>query len=136
VGATPPRLKVKRILMVPKLIGSGFPPSPSRLRRAGTVQACPGAIGCRYEIIVTFYELGFPSAHLDRPGLGQGFNGYKRWTQLILLIKIQNTRRIPLGETVLLTGRRQNRFDMSGSGISTLNVEPPGPDLILHCSII
>jgi hypothetical protein len=32
-------------------------------------------MGYGYKIIFTFYELGFPSAHLDRPGLGQGFKG-------------------------------------------------------------
>jgi hypothetical protein len=39
------------------------------------VQARPGATGCGYKIIFTFYELGFPSGHFDRAGLGQGFKG-------------------------------------------------------------
>ena len=84
----------------PKLIGSRF-----------RVQARPGlrlvayasesATGCGYEIIFTFYELGLPTAHLDGPGLGQGFKGYNRWTLLTILIKIRNTRHTPLGETAL-----------------------------------
>jgi hypothetical protein len=36
------------------------------------VQACPGAIGCGYEIIFIFYVLGYQSPHLVRPDLGQG----------------------------------------------------------------
>jgi hypothetical protein len=43
------------------------------------VQACPGATGCRYEIAFIFYGLGFPSPHLDMPGLGQGFHS-RPWT--------------------------------------------------------
>jgi len=38
------------------------------------VQACPGATGCGYEIVFTFYEPGFTSPHFDMPGLGQGFS--------------------------------------------------------------
>jgi hypothetical protein len=48
------------------------------------IQACPGVMGYGYEIIFTFYELGFPSAHRDRPGLGQGLKGYKILILLIL----------------------------------------------------
>jgi hypothetical protein len=50
----------------PKVIGSMF-----------RVQARPGETGCVYEIAFTFYGIGFPSPHLDMPGLGQGFKGYK-----------------------------------------------------------
>ena len=32
-------------------------------------------MGGGYEIISTFFELGFPSAPLDRLGLGRGFEG-------------------------------------------------------------
>jgi len=58
-------------MFLPKVIGSRF-----------RVQACPGlrlvayasesATGCGYEIAFTFYEFGFPSPHLDMPGLGRG----------------------------------------------------------------
>ena len=48
------------------------------------VQACRGAIGCGHEIIFTFYELGLLSVHLDRPGLGQGFKGYKKLISVTL----------------------------------------------------
>jgi hypothetical protein len=41
------------------------------------VQACLGATLCNYEIVVTFYGLGYPSPHVDMSGLGQGFKGYK-----------------------------------------------------------
>ena len=33
-------------------------------------------------------DLGFPSPHLDMPGLGQGFKAYNRWILLTILIKI------------------------------------------------
>jgi len=49
------------------------------------VQARPGATGCVYEIAFTFYGIGFPSPHLDMPGLGQGFKGYK------ILMTVKNT---------------------------------------------
>jgi hypothetical protein len=62
------------------------------------VQARPGATGCVYETAFTFYGLGFPSPHLDMPGLGQGFKGYNRWELFILLIRIWNTRHTPLSE--------------------------------------
>jgi hypothetical protein len=39
--------------------------------------ASESAAGCGYEIAFPVYELGFPSPHLDMPGLGQGFKGYK-----------------------------------------------------------
>ena len=75
------------------------------------VQARPGlrlvayasesATGCGYEIVFTFYGLGFPSPHLDKLGLGQGFKGYNRWLLLTILIKIWHTRHTPLGETDL-----------------------------------
>ncbi len=48
----------------PKVIGSEF-----------WVQARPGATGCVYEIAFTAYGLDFQSAHLEMPGLGQGFKG-------------------------------------------------------------
>ena len=35
------------------------------------------ATGCGYAIIFILYRLGFLSPHLDMPGLGQGFKGYK-----------------------------------------------------------
>jgi hypothetical protein len=51
------------------------------------VQARPGlrlvayasesATGCGYAINFMLYGLGFISPHLDMPGLGQGFKGYK-----------------------------------------------------------
>ncbi len=50
-----------------KLIGSRF-----------RVQARPGATGCGYDIVIAYYGLGVPSPHLDIPGLGKGFKGYKR----------------------------------------------------------
>ena len=65
------------------------------------VQAHPGATGCGYEIVFTFYGLGFSSTHLDIPGLGQGFKGYDRWILLTILIKIWNVRHAPLSETDL-----------------------------------
>jgi hypothetical protein len=37
-------------------------------------QACPGATGCGYEIVITFYEPGFTSPLFDMPGLGRGFS--------------------------------------------------------------
>jgi hypothetical protein len=62
------------------------------------VQARPGlrlvayasesATGCGYEIAFIFYGLGFPSPHLDMPGLGQGFKGYNWWILLSIFIKI------------------------------------------------
>jgi hypothetical protein len=47
--------------MTPKLSGSRF-----------RVQARPDATGCGYEIIFTFYGLGFPLPHLDITGLASG----------------------------------------------------------------
>jgi hypothetical protein len=59
----PPRviLVLRASLPVPKVIGSRF-----------RVQARPGATGCGYEVIFTFYELGFPTAHLDRQVWARG----------------------------------------------------------------
>jgi hypothetical protein len=67
-----------------KLIGSRFRPALASLRAVGTASRKPAcklyrleaasesAMGCRYDIISTFYELGLPSAVLDRPGLCRG----------------------------------------------------------------
>jgi hypothetical protein len=66
-------LNVSLLLFKPELSGSRF-----------GVQACPGATGCGYEIVFTFYEHCFPSPHFDMPGLGQGFKGYNRWTLPVL----------------------------------------------------
>jgi len=52
-------------LLYPKLIGSRF-----------RVQARPGSTGCGYDIVIAYYGLGFPSPHLGKSGLGQGFKGY------------------------------------------------------------
>ncbi len=65
------------LMLVPKLIGSMF-----------RVQACPGATGCDYEIAFTFHGIGFPSPHLEMPGLGQGFKGYSRWMLLPILAQL------------------------------------------------
>jgi hypothetical protein len=54
---------------------------------------------CGYEIVFTFYGLGFQSPHLAMPGLGQGFKGYNRLTLLAILVKIWNNRHPPLDET-------------------------------------
>jgi hypothetical protein len=54
------------MIVNPKAIGFRF-----------RVQARPGATGCGDEFVFAFYGLGFPSPHLDMPGLGQGFKGYK-----------------------------------------------------------
>jgi hypothetical protein len=71
------RLKIKLFLLInnldPKVIGSEF-----------KVQARPGATGCVSEIVLTLYGIGFPSPHLDMPGLGQGFKGYKMLTPITL----------------------------------------------------
>jgi len=76
--------------LLPKVIGSMF-----------RVQARPGATGRGYEVISTFYELGFLSENLDRSGLGQGFKGYK----MLISITLHSTVWIgdfhPLGETAL-----------------------------------
>jgi hypothetical protein len=76
--------------MTPKLSGSRF-----------RVQARPDATGCGYEIIFTFYGLGFPLPHLDITGLGQWFKGYNRWILLPILIKIWHTRYNPMSDTDL-----------------------------------
>ena len=59
-------------------------------------------MGCVYEIAITLYEIGFPSPHLEIPGLGQGFKGYNRWILLIILIKIWKIRHTPSSETDFL----------------------------------
>jgi len=56
-------------------------------------------MGCGYEIIFTFYELGFPSAHRDIPGLDQGFKVCKILKSLILYSIIWIGLFHPLGET-------------------------------------
>jgi hypothetical protein len=42
-------------------------------------------MGYGYENIFTFYGPGFPSPHLDMPGLGQGFRGCNRWILLTII---------------------------------------------------
>jgi hypothetical protein len=86
------------------------------------VQARPGATGCGYEIVFTFYGLGFPSPHLDMPGLGQGFKGYKMLFSVVLCSIVWIGFFHPLGETLLLihitilynpnssTGQGKNEF--------------------------
>ena len=63
------------------------------------VQARPGATACGHEIVFAFYGLGFPSPHIDMPGLGQGFKSYN----ILIFIALCSTVRIglfhPLGET-------------------------------------
>jgi hypothetical protein len=59
------KLFLLRNYLEPKVIGSGF-----------KVQARPGATGCVSESALNLYGIGFPSPHLDMPGLGQGFKGY------------------------------------------------------------
>jgi hypothetical protein len=79
------------------------------------VQACPGATGCGYEIMFTFYELGFSSAHPDRPSLGQGFKGYKMMISPNLYSMVWMGRFHPLGETwdsTRLTRNKTNLFDI------------------------
>ena len=44
----------------------------------------PWRDGHGYKIVFTFYGLGFPSPHLDMPGLGQGFKGYSLWVLLTI----------------------------------------------------
>jgi hypothetical protein len=73
-----------------KLIGSGFKPT--------LAYASESATDCGYENVFRFHGLGFPSPHLDMPGLGQGFKGYNRWILLSILIKIWNTRHTPLNK--------------------------------------
>jgi hypothetical protein len=63
------------------------------------VQARPRATGCGQNIIFTFYELGFPSAHFDMPGLGQGFNCYNTLISLILYSIVWIGPFHPLDET-------------------------------------
>ncbi|MGD2011808.1 MAG: hypothetical protein PVI76_11960, partial [Desulfobacterales bacterium] len=67
------------------------------------VQARPGATRRGYENIGIFYRRCLSSPHLPKLGLGQGFKGYYQWIWHTLLIKIRNTRHIPLGETILKT---------------------------------
>jgi hypothetical protein len=54
-------------------------------------QARAGAMTCGYEIIFTFYELGFSSPHFDMPGLGQGFKGSNR-CPIFLIASLQGVR--------------------------------------------
>jgi hypothetical protein len=75
-------------LIYPKVIGSGF-----------SVQACPGATLRGYEIVVTFYGLGDPSPHVDMPGLGQGFKGYKMLISIVLYSMVWVGLFHPLAET-------------------------------------
>jgi len=55
------------------------------IRSGFWVQACPAATLCSYEIVVTFYGLGYPSPHVDMPGLGQGFKGYKMLIPIVFI---------------------------------------------------
>ena len=63
------------------------------------VQARPGATWCGYEIAFTFYGLGFPSPHLDKLGLCQGFKGYKMLIPVTLYSIAWIGLFHPLGET-------------------------------------
>jgi len=45
------------------------------VRGGGKPQYCE--TGCDYEIVFTFYGLGFPSPHLGMPGLAQGLKKYQ-----------------------------------------------------------
>ncbi len=72
-----------------------------RFHVRGGGQARPGETGCDYEIVFTFYGLGFPSPHLGMPGLAQGLKKYNRWILLIILIKIWNTGHTQSNETDL-----------------------------------
>jgi hypothetical protein len=56
--------------------GSSLPWPPARSIRL-VAYASESATGCGYEIVFRFYKFGIPSPHLEMPGLGQGFRGYK-----------------------------------------------------------
>jgi hypothetical protein len=89
---------VKPKLIYPKVIGSGF-----------SVQARPGlrlvayasesATGCGYDIVFAVYGLVLPSPHLDMPGLGQGFKGYKMLIPIVLYSMVWVGLVHPLEET-------------------------------------
>ena len=75
-------------IIPPIMIGSKF-----------RVQARPGATGCVSEIAFTFNGIGFSSPHLDKPGLGQGFKGFKMLNSVTLYSIVWIGLHHPLGET-------------------------------------
>ena len=87
-------------------------------------------MGCGYEIIFTFYELGFSSAHRDRPGLGQGLKGRNILISLILYSIVWIGLFHPLGETWNSTRLMRNtivRDQLGHFNLGTVNVEPLNP---------
>jgi hypothetical protein len=78
-----------------KVIGSMF-----------QVQARPGATGCSHGIVITVNGFVLLALHLNIPGLGQGFKGYKMLISVTLCSIVWIGLFHPLGETwnsILLT---------------------------------
>ena len=83
-----PSLSATITILITKLSSSrfGVQARPGLRLVAARSYASESATGCDFEIVFTFYGIGFPSPHLDMLGLGQGFKGYNRWIMLPILI--------------------------------------------------